>query len=118
MCDLSMSEGNLLFWDDRLVRSARKEHRCDGCLTRIPPRQSYSYFRAISEERDFIHERMCADCWFVRTAFGESHDWWPTPSYLASILRDCIIGDEASAWRDALAGLIRRRRRATREARS
>lgn len=114
MCEIG-GDDHADAWEDRVL-TARKVHVCDGCGSRIAPGEKYLRFWSVTDG-NHCSEKGCAACWFTRQAFGEAHSFYVVPSYLHDSLRDCIDEDDDEGWRIALAALLRRKRRAAREAR-
>lgn len=101
-------------------RMARKEHRCSCCRGTIAQGTPYvAHFNVY--DGDASYQKMCAPCWFAREDFGQAHQQWVTPSYLAEALHECFgeesreyWEDDDRRWRQHYAGILIRRRAANR----
>jgi hypothetical protein len=97
-------------WTERTV-TARKPHVCSGCRAAIRKGEMYLRTWCLQDGHNTT-EKACADCAFVRDAFGETHAVIPWPSSLVGMLRECISEDDDDGWRMALAALLKRNRAA------
>ena len=64
------------FYRENLVKKTRKEHRCEGCLIKIPT-GSEAFYIATVFEGDFGAYHMCKECreYIDRNPF-ERGDFW------------------------------------------
>lgn len=118
MCEIDMDS-----WDAWAESHpvARKQHRCDCCGARISAGEKY-YRISFVYEGTADSEKACLACRFVALGFASEHRWTVNPSAMPEMLRECFEGagrgdlsDTDRAWRNALAGMIRRKRAAKRE---
>lgn len=95
-------------WDEK-DHKAKKTHRCSCCWGPIQKGEMYT--------GSVEHSKVCGGCQKDRLAFSKEHLVGYQPSYFLQGLRDCVEGvhplydPTVKPWRDAMARVIRRRRR-------
>ena len=120
MCDLYDLEPCTV-WRET-PRTARKQHRCDGCGAFIRPGEVYlAHFNVFEGEAS--NEKACFACWWALEDFGNHHGQRMAPANLSWMLSDCYGGegrgywtDEDRLWRRYHAALLKRTRAARRPA--
>lgn len=89
MCDVDSGDYEATrVWSERLVRAARKAHRCAACGIAIAPGESY-HRRFYVGDGGAYDEPCCAPCWRIAEAFGEEHRLTPCPSNLLETVAEC-----------------------------
>lgn len=88
MCDLEF-DGSCSVWEEKLIRRARKGHRCSTCSARIAVGQSYmaNFFVC---DGDAANEKQCLPCRTIGDAFTREHGSSVTPGSLLDFLEQCL----------------------------
>ncbi len=117
MCEVDYADfdGTCSVWTET-PRRARKSHGCAGCGAKIEPGEHYLVHFSLYDGEINESSNLCFICWAVRERFSEAHGGFCfAPSALEEYLVGCVRDDgkaEAREWRDMLAALKRRERRA------
>lgn len=110
MCAIDFDEYCSVWIDE--CRTARTPKTCRVCGMQIQPGDPYLHHRSLFDG-EWTTEAACAPCTLVRNDFCDAHGVGLVPSGLFEFLRDCVVdGDEDSVWRNHLAFIMRRQRRA------
>jgi predicted RNA-binding Zn-ribbon protein involved in translation (DUF1610 family) len=109
MCEIDLDPCEV--WSE-IERTARKEHACTTCGSRIEPGSRYvDHFHV--HDGDGSVQKMCLPCRADRDSFAEAHgEMTPTPSYFPQLLLDCIADGEPESerkWKPMYAALLSRR---------
>lgn len=114
MCDIDW-DGDRWSWFRQTPRTAKKEHRCGACGLPIRPGEPYLDHRHIDGD-GISASKACAPCGITLVVFGDAHRFYTAPECIEEFIRDCVINEDEGkgGWRDDLAGIIRRRRAASR----
>jgi len=117
VCDWS-ADGNYVQAFSEEQRRSRKARKCSTCGGRIKEGERYVRFFWV-HDGDACSSSQCLFCNVAYEAFRSEHREYPMPNELWSGLIECLDGvnkrePEAVAWRNALAGMKRRERVATR----
>jgi hypothetical protein len=98
MCEVDFSDSDETWYSEK-QRKARKAHRCSSCCGAILPGMRY-IAHVSGGDGSITAEKMCAACLADRTVFAEAHHFaWCTPSYLPTLLAECIHDDDEESVR-------------------
>jgi hypothetical protein len=100
MCYVELEPAEV--WEEK-KRKARKAHKCNSCLRTIAKGEVYHTHFSIYEDSP-TSNKICAECFADRAAFGDAHDCVGTPEYFPRMLAECVSeGDPGDArWRPML----------------
>lgn len=121
MCDFDgFEEWRTWSWSWQV---ARRAHSCRSCGGAIRPGDRYCKLFYVTYDGEPHSEKSCWPCEAVNDAFADVHGLTVAPNDLPHMLRECV-GDAGrgywsewdKAWRGALAGMLRRKRAASRTA--
>ena len=118
MCDF---DGDLATVWRNEIRKAKKDYACCGCGLPILAGSLYQYHFDLFEG-EVNTERGCLECAAANKIFSDAHAGGPSVWHLLDSLNDCIDGTgkeerklgNIQLWRDLIAGLKMRRRKAER----
>lgn len=115
MCKIDTGDSVAEVWQERIIASARREHRCDMCGGSIS--RGSSYLRHFSVfDGSANNEAQCLPCVTIRDAFRREHRNFYSPSGMRDLLVECLddssydddderqpLTDAAMRWKYALA---------------
>lgn len=103
MCSIDLEPCSL--WKEKEV-TARKQHQCTCCGGSIFPKEPYIRHFSVFEGEASM-EKCCMPCFAVGKEFLKSHGMRGTPSFMRTLLQECIEyeeddGEMAERWRACL----------------